>query len=319
MNEFELIKTFFHNTKNQSFAESKNIALGMGDDAAVFNLTADQQLVSSLDTLVENVHFPENSNPEDIAYKALAVNLSDLAAMGAAPHSFVLSITLPKLDKSWLSSFSNGLFSLANQHEIVLLGGDTSKGSLSISIQINGTVEKNKFLTRSAVRNGDLLCVTGYLGLAAAGLKQWQVGDKELKSEALNRFLRPQARIEFSQQLFGLGIRSCIDISDGLISEISHLCRASQLGVKVDLGTLLIHSELKDVEVTSREKFMLSGGDDYELCFSVPKDKLDCLESYASQIQMPLTVIGEFVNNEAFEVCDSHGKILNSKSGYTHF
>lgn len=325
MDEFELIKKYFHNEENKNFSHEKNIVLGIGDDAAVFEVDREYQLVSSLDTLVENVHFPENCKAEDIAYKALAVNLSDLAAMGASPHSFLLSITLPNVNEAWLESFSKGLFELANQYQIVLIGGDTSKGPLSISVQINGLVKKNKFLKRSAAQAGDVICATGYLGLAALGLKEWRLQEWKAEnnsktSEALTRFLRPESRIILAQKFYDLGVRTCIDISDGLLSEVKHLCKSSSLSACVDFTSLLIHSELAALEKSEQLALMLSGGDDYELCFSVSKDKLVAVKAFCVQENIPLNIFGEFVVDDLCELRDKQGKLLStSKSGYTHF
>lgn len=320
MDEFQLIQKYFHNEENKNFCREKNIVLGIGDDAAVFEIDKDYQLVSSLDTLVTNVHFPENCSAEDIAYKSLAVNLSDLAAMGASPHSFLLSITLPSINEDWLAGFSKGLFALANQHQLVLLGGDTSTGPLSISIQINGVVEKNKFLTRASVKSGDILCASGYLGLAAQGLKAWQAENHSVHKESLKRFLRPEARLHLAQKFYSLGVRACIDISDGLLSEIKHLCVASRLSVLMDTHALIVHPELQTLEATQQQTFMLSGGDDYELCFSIAKDKLAAVKSYFLQANIPLNVLGEFIDDGLCELKDKQGTVLNvSKSGYTHF
>jgi len=325
VDEFELIKKYFHNQENKNFSCEKNIVLGIGDDAAVFEIDKEYQLVSTIDTLVENIHFPENCKAEDIGFKALAVNLSDLAAMGASPHSFLLSITLPSINEAWLEKFSKGLFELANQHKVVLLGGDTSKGPLSISIQINGLVKKNKFLKRSSAQAGDVICATGYLGLAALGLKEWrlqkwQAGNNLQTSEALARFLRPEPRIILAQKFYGLGVRACIDISDGLLSEVKHLCKSSSLSAQLDFTSLLIHSELIALEKSKQLALMLTGGDDYELCFSIAKDKLAAVKAFCLQENIPLNVFGEFIHDDFCELKDMKGKFLDtSKSGYTHF
>ena len=170
MDEFSLIKKFFHNEENSRIAHEKKVTIPNGDDGAVFSVNPEKQFVSSMDTLIRGVHFPGQTCASDIAYKALAVNLSDLAAMGASPHSFSLSLTLPEIDELWLSEFSDSLFQVANRFNLVLLGGDTSKGPLSISIHILGEVNPNRALRRGAACVGDAILVTGYLGLAALGL-----------------------------------------------------------------------------------------------------------------------------------------------------
>jgi thiamine-monophosphate kinase len=322
MDEFELIKKYFHNEKNKSFANQRNIVLGIGDDAAVFEIESIRQLVSSVDTFVEKVHFPADVSASDIAYKVLAVNLSDLAAMGAEPHSFTLSLTLPAINEKWLSDFSQGLFALANQHQLVLLGGDTSKGPLSITIQINGTVKKNQFLTRSAAQAGDKLFVTGYLGLAALGLQQWQQRQQGLKKTraAQARFLQPEARFLFAEQLYQQGVRCCIDISDGLLAELEHLSKASTLSVRLHADTLLIHDELTHLEQQQRMNLMLAGGDDYELCFAVAPQDEEKVRQLAQAQDLPISCVGEFFSEPQAKVhIDSKLQVTIDKSGYKHF
>lgn len=319
MDEFELIKKYFHNEQNQSFGKCRNIILGIGDDAAVFEIENNRQLVSSVDTLVENVHFPADVCAKDIAYKALAVNLSDLAAMGASPHSFTLSLTLPSINENWLADFSAGLFALANQHQLLLLGGDTSKGPLSISIQINGTVKKNQFLRRSAAQAGDKIFVSGYLGLAALGLQQWQQASKKTTA-AQARFLRPQARIEFAEGLYQCGVRCCIDISDGLLSELHHLSRASVLSLSLHSDKLLLHSDLRALDTQQSMELMLAGGDDYELCFSVAADNQDKVLHLAQTRNLALSCVGEFFSEA--QPCvhlESRQPLVIHKNGYKHF
>ncbi len=317
MDEFELIQSFFINSKNQTFSEQKNITLGIGDDAAVFELTAGKQLVTCVDTLVAGVHFPEDGSAADIAYKSLAVNLSDLAAMGASLHSFTLSLTLPEKDELWLKSFSDSLFELANQHRLVLVGGDMSRGPLSVSIQLNGVVDAGKFLRRDAAKENDLICVTGHLGLAALGLQEYKKGKFKSQSAQL-RFLRPEARLEFALGLYDLGVRCAIDISDGLLSEIGHLCRASKLSAKIDTGNLLVHQDLQQLSSIDARELMLSGGDDYELCFAVSESALSAVEQWAQELALPLSVIGGFQKQGNTMIYEQSGAPV-AVAGYQHF
>ncbi len=323
MDEFELIKKYFHNPHNQSLAVKKHIVLGIGDDAAVFELATDEQLVTSLDTLVEDVHFPANVSAGDIARKALAVNLSDLAAMGATPHSFTLSLTLPAINEHWLADFSAGLFAVANQYELVLLGGDTCKGALSISIQINGTVKKNQFLTRSAAKAGDKIFVTGYLGLAALGLQQWQQHlPKSVEAQA--RFLTPQPRIAFAQHLYAQGVRCCIDISDGLLAELGHVAQASALSARIYPQSIPVYQELQHSDKQNSQqdilRMMLSGGDDYELCFAVAPENSDNILQLAEAHALPLACVGEFfADTQTRVVVEGAEHLVIDQSGYRHF
>lgn len=318
MDEFSLIKKYFHNQENQSFAKEKGIILGIGDDAAVFESSPDHYIVSSMDTLIAGVHFPEDCLPEDVAYKALAVNLSDLAAMGASPHSFTLSLSLPEVNELWLEGFSKTLFALANFYKCVLIGGDTCRGKLSITIQINGTVSKPCFLSRAAMKEDDYLCVTGYLGLAALGLFSWR-NNLHDNTEALQRFYGPPLKLEFAQALWSLGVRSAIDISDGLLSELKHLCVASQVSVCVDSDALLVHKELSALPLEQQKQFMLSGGDDYELCFSVNAAKLEAVKDLARTMAIPLSVFGRVQKQSELLICDMQGKPLATHTGYLHF
>lgn len=319
MDEFALIKKYFHNGQNQSFAKLKNIVLGIGDDGAVLELDSQFQLVTSVDTLVENVHFPADVSPRNIAHKALAVNLSDLAAMGASPHSFTLALTLPAINENWLADFSAALFELANRYQLVLLGGDTTKGPLSITIQINGLVKKNQFLTRGAAKPGDKIFVTGYPGLAALGLRQWQQG-LEKSPVAQTRFLQPEARITFAEQLYQYGVRCCIDISDGLLAELEHLSKASGLSVNLNTENILIHEELKYLGAQEGLELMLTGGDDYELCFALASRYENEVMRFAKEQNLVLACMGDFFAEQQPKIL-IHSKLpyVVRQSGYKHF
>jgi len=329
MDEFDLIKRFFYNLDNQRLCTSKGVVLGNGDDAVVFDIDPNYQLVSSIDTLVENVHFPSDVPAEDIAYKALAVNLSDLAAMGASPHSFVMSLTLPELNIDWLEKFSEGLFLIANRYGIALVGGDTSRGPLSISIQVNGIVQKNSFLTRSAAKPLDIICVTGFLGLGAQGLLNWQQGDqctqgKEGNNNAsLQKFLRPEPRINFASKLFDLGVRACIDVSDGLLSEVNHVCQASRISARINLSAIPVHEELGLAFASASNSVfdsLLRGGDDYELCIAVQPECLSDVNNLAIKHGLTLFEVGEFTAGYPSQILDWQGDLLDAqKNGYNHF
>ena len=225
MNEFELIQKYF---AHQPLARA-DVVLGIGDDAAVLEVPVGQQLVISTDALVSGVHFPEHTDPEAIGHKALAVNLSDLAAMGATPAWFTLNLSLPRADPAWLEGFCRGLFALAVQHGVQLVGGDTTRGPLTIGIQICGLVPRGQALTRVGARAGDRVYVTGVLGDAAIGLLFAQ-GKLELPEEyranVLARLNRPQPRVAAGERLRGLA-SACIDLSDGLGSSTGRISAPS--------------------------------------------------------------------------------------------
>ncbi len=284
MGEFSLINQYF-NWHNDS------VDLGVGDDCALISIDPNQQLATSVDTLIEDVHFPKNTNPSDIAYKALAVNLSDLAAMGATPKYFTLALTLPSKDESWLCNFSNSLKSLAQKHQITLAGGDTTKGKLSISINVTGVVDKGKALLRSGAKVGDIIFVSNTIGDAALAWKQLQ-DDKVPSEELLKQFNTPDPQVLLGQKLLGVA-NSCIDISDGLEQDLSHILKHSNVGATLNLTDIPMSDEvLTYVEETKDWCLPLAGGDDYELCFTVSQSKLKAVEKIEAELGVSLSPIG---------------------------
>ncbi len=267
MNEFEIIERFF----KQAYPACKgDLVLGIGDDAAIINVAGDSELVMSMDTLVAGVHFFADTAPEDIAYKSLAVNLSDIAAMGASPRWMSLSLTLPDKDFSWLERFSASFNRLAVEHALVLIGGDLTQGPLSITLQIHGVSPKGKSLRRSGANIGDAIYVSGKLGAAAYALRH--IKERMLypvpTALEMQRLYRPEARIKT-----GLALRdhatSCIDISDGLLADLGHLLKASKVGAKVRLADIPYADSLGQLESALAIELALTGGDDYELCFTL--------------------------------------------------
>ena len=274
MDEFDLIHRYF---KQPGLAgEAAGLVLGMGDDCAVVAVESGQQLVQSIDTHVAGVHFPPSAPAELIAHRALAAALSDLAAMGAMPHSFYLALTLPEASEPWLSDFSKGLLSLASQVGVVLAGGDTTRGPLTISIMVQGMVPADKALTRSGARVGDHVYVSGTLGDATAGLQYalaGQVPDTACDPDQqflLNRFYRPSARLELGQWLLACGATSAIDISDGLLSDLRHILEASQVAASLDMSAIPQSDAFRRVVHERPLPMSLSGGEDFELCFTLP-------------------------------------------------
>ncbi len=323
MSEFDLIATYF--TWKGLETSSKNIVKSVGDDAAVLSLKPNQQLVTSIDTLVPGVHFPENTAPYDIGYKALAVNLSDLAAMGSKPEWFTLALTLPEIDHDWLSEFSQGLKSLAQAFDIALVGGDTTRGPLAISIQVMGSVENGKALYRDGATPGDKIYVTGTLGDAAAGLVSIQKGLDLAKQEAefcKQRLNRPTPRI-LESELIKTFASACIDVSDGLLQDLSHILDQSRLklttdnlGAALDLSQLPLSNALESIDTEQALGFALTGGDDYELLFTIPENSESQFLESSMKSEYKFTCIGSITNKN--KIVDLNNNALEM-NGYNHF
>lgn len=263
MDEFGLIKAFF-----SRHSPGGNVSLSVGDDAAVVSVAADAELVMTMDTLVAGRHFPEDLPAEQIGWRSLAVNLSDLAAMGADPSWCLLSLSLPDLDQDWLSAFAEGFFSLAEQYQVRLVGGDTVRGPLSVTVQASGQVPAGGALRRQGARPGDRICLGGRPGRAAAGLQQWQDGVRS--GELVEAFCKPQPQLALGRKLRPVA-SACIDVSDGVLVDLLHILDASGgLGADLDLVVLEQDPVLAGVPTEQRLQWQLSGGDDYLLLFTVP-------------------------------------------------
>ncbi|OAI14347.1 thiamine-monophosphate kinase [Methylomonas lenta] len=266
--EFDLIKRYFALHKPQHPFNQ----LGIGDDCALLSLPANHQLAVTTDTMVENVHFFADVDPQQLGHKLLAVNLSDLAAMGAEPFAVTLALTLPKVDESWLQAFAAGFIGLAQQFHVDLIGGDTTSGPLTLTVQAMGTVPQGRALLRSEAKVGDLICVTGELGNAGLGLKINQGYACNDPESALARFNQPQPRIAEGLALRGIA-NACIDISDGLAADLRHILQQSQVGACLDWQQLPLSAQVSDyIEQTGDWRMPLIAGDDYELCFTVPAE-----------------------------------------------
>lgn len=293
MGEFELIRKHF--LPLAEAAPKGALLLGPGDDCAIQRIPAGHDLVFSIDTMVEGVHFPEAYPPEYLGWRALAAAASDLAAMGATPVCFTLALTLPAADDQWLSGFARGLADAGSAFGLALAGGDTTRGPLALSIQVHGTVAHGLELTRSGAKVGDLVCVSGTLGDAGAALKYLEVVDlSKGESELLERYHHPQPRLALGQALAGLAT-SAIDISDGLAADLQHILDASGVGASVDTARLPLSSALKSIAGERAVQFALQSGDDYELCFTIPEH---ALSAAPEAIRQQITVIG-VINSEA--------------------
>lgn len=314
LSEFEIIQQVFQQQK----VDRQDVHLGIGDDAAVIEVPEGYELVVSMDTMIEGVHFPVNMKPKDIGYRALAVNLSDLAAMGAEPAWVTLALTIPESNEAWLKAFSSGFFGLADQFNMQLIGGDTTRGKLSITVQVHGLLPKGKYLSRAGAQSGDQIYVSGTLGDAAAGLRFWKELDQSF-SWLKQRLARPTPRIETGMKLRNFAT-SAIDISDGLVADLGHILTASGVGASFDLEALPLSLALCGVmEIENARDLALSGGDDYELCFTVPVSEIKQIDDLATSTQVSL--IGEIKAEPGLRCILRDGSEVDIKklTGYQHF
>ena len=305
MDEFDLIRRFFSRD-----AEATGTVVGVGDDGAVLQPTPGTQQIQVTDTLVEGVHFPANIGAADIGYRSVAVNLSDIAAMGARPRWMTLALTLWDKDEEWVEAFAGGLFEAAAEHGVSLVGGDTTQGdSVVVTMHVSGEVEEGAAILRSGAKPGDTVYVTGTVGDAAAGLELLREGVDD--DELVRRFLRPTARIAQGLQMSGR-VHSAIDVSDGLVADLRKMLDASGVGAEIDIEKVPLSAALlARFDTDSATRFALTGGDDYELCFTAPAEAVAGIEN--------ITAIGTVTENHEL-VCRNAGEIVEvDVSGYRHF
>jgi len=337
LSEFEIIRRFFLDIKPDITFPSANtgtITLGVGDDGAIIHIPETHELVFSIDTQIEGVHFPAGADAGQIAQRAFRCAISDLAAMGATPLCFTLALTLPSPDENWIQSFATGLKNAAQEFSCSLVGGDTTKGSLSITLQVQGTVLKGKALKRSNAKAGDVILVSGYLGNSSAYVQLMQdhkFGQKK-SAHAEELFMQdyyfPQPRIALGKALLDYA-HSAIDLSDGLLADLGHICRASKVSAEIQIDKLPLIPELSATFGKDHAwQLALTGGDDYQLCFTAPENKVRKIISISEDMECPVTVIGritELTANTAPEVtCYHSGDQLFDSSkflsaGYSHF
>jgi len=318
LSEFALIERYFRSVG----AQRADVTLGVGDDAAVLRVPPGSELVAATDTLVAGVHFPQDSAADSIGHRALAVNLSDLAAMGARPAWALLALTMPEADEAWLGEFARGLGELAHSHEVALVGGDTTRGPLCITVQLLGYLPTGAALNRGGARAGDVLFVSGTCGDAAAGLAIEQrrlTGPAEARNWLRERFLRPTPRVALGEQLRGFA-SACIDVSDGLLADAGKLASASHLGAELAWSDVPLSESLTTLlgERRARE-LALTGGDDYELCFAVPADNIARLFAQLPAQQWRYTRIGALRAAPGTVVVRDGSVMEFSHSGYEHF
>jgi len=316
--EFEIIRRYF----TRQSPHRDDVIAGIGDDAAVLQVPSGSDLVVCMDTLVAAVHFPESTPAAAIGHKALAVNLSDLAAMGATPSWATLSLTLPDSDPVWLEDFSQAFFCLADRYGVELVGGDTTRGPLSITVQAHGFVPTGKFLRRQGARPGDRIYVTGTLGDAGLALQLGDQADPVLRQ----RLDYPEPRITAGQLLRDYA-SAAIDISDGLLADLGHLLEAGGAGAAINIDALprsaVFVTAMQQPGLTQPDRFYalpLSAGDDYELCFTVPAQSCDEMEATLSSQAIDYTSIGVIEAQSGIRCHRANGEVYQfATEGYQHF
>ncbi len=314
--EFDIIARYFTRSCGDS-----DVLLGIGDDAAV--LAIDGDVAVTVDTLVAGVHFPDGTAPNLLGYRLLAVNLSDLAAMGAVPRWCTLALTLPAADELWLDGFSRGLFELADRYGVSLVGGNLSRGPLTLTLQLMGNVERAQWLTRSGGHVGDDVYVTGTLGDSAAGialiLERSAAPQGSAAAALKERFYRPVPRVGAGVALRSLAT-AAIDVSDGLLADLGHICAASGCGATIDVERVPLSAELLSMFPPQEALALaLGGGDDYELCFTAPPSRAEEIEAVLEAAGTSGRRIGQLVAGQAV-VCRRDGEPFTpAVRGFSHF
>ncbi len=317
MDEFEIIRSYFCRQ-----VADPQLKIGIGDDCAVFNPGSGHIAVTT-DTLVEGVHFFSDADPEAVGFKSLAVNVSDLAAMGAVPKYFTLALTIPEYNSRFLEKFSHGLFRMASSCGISLIGGDTTHGPLSITITAIGTTKPGMEITRSGARPGDEIYVSGELGGAALAVflksNATHLTDPLLESDSFMKLDYPQPRVELGCSLAGVAT-SMLDLSDGLSSDLMHILEQSATGAHIELEQIPYSRSLFELDLFNRFNFAVSGGDDYELCFTVPPEKRNALKEIAEKLGISVTRIGTVTADRGEITYTLNGIPFDIKTrGYNHF
>lgn len=310
--EFELIGRYFDVAGGRD-----DVEFAVGDDAALTRPVAGATLAMAMDTLVAGVHFPKDAPPDSIGHKALAVNLSDLAAMGAEPAWALLSVTLPEADEAWVEAFARGFFALAGGCGIALIGGDTSRGPLAVTVQVTGYVRQP--LRRDGARPGDRVWLSGAPGEAAAGLKCWQSGEREGPDARalIARLHRPQPRLALGLELRGVA-SAAVDVSDGLLADAGHIAARSGVGLAIDADAVPLSPALRTLAGAAALDLALNGGDDYELCFTAPPHRDAQVLAAAQAAAVPVTAIGEVVQGAGVIARSRSGRTVR-QAGYRHF
>jgi thiamine-monophosphate kinase len=312
--EFDLIDYL----KRHNPVQRPDVLQGIGDDCARVQVQSGYELAVTTDTLVAGVHFPVDTPPHAIGYKSLAVNLSDLAAMGAEPAWITLALTLPAADMNWLASFAEGFFGLARQYGVQLIGGDTTQGPLSITVQAQGFIPQGQAITRGGAKPGDYICVTGFLGEAGLNLLKHNSG--EMAAGARSRLNYPEPRIIAGIALRGIA-SAAIDVSDGLIADLGHILTMSGVGARLTLEELpLSAAMLEDQDPAKMYELALTAGDDYELCFTIGEQHIERINQLQYDLKLPIKHIGNIQETPGLRIYRRGGEPLEIASGgYEHF
>jgi thiamine-monophosphate kinase len=317
LSEFDVISRYFTRAP-------RHTVLGIGDDAALVRVTAGSELAASTDMLVEGVHFFADVDPQALGHKALAVNLSDLAAMAAMPRWAMLALAIPDADPQWLEAFSRGFFALADKHGVDLIGGDTTRGSRNVCVQIMGEVASGRALRRDTAKIGDDIWVSGELGAAAAAVAHRR-GELELPPAVLEQC---QIRLDWPTPRVALGLElgamanSAIDISDGLLGDLAHICERSSVGARIKSAAVPCAAILQPLrsEKSWVSRAVLTGGDDYELCFTAEPSRAGEITALSATMEIELTRVGSIVDGDKVSVLDASGRPqLVEDSGFDHF
>ncbi len=316
LGEFDLIRRFFSRPTAQTL-------LPGGDDAALLQPAQGMQLAVSTDMLVAGRHFFPNTDPYRLGWKTLAVNLSDLAAMGARPRWATLSLALPEVNESWLAAFAAGFYALAEQYGVDLVGGDTTRGPLTLCVQIMGEVTPGCALQRNRAKPGELIWLSGSIGMAALGLQhllgRLDLADQQLAAACRQKLEQPEPRVALGLALQGR-LQCGMDVSDGLLGDLGHILDASAVGAHIDLEALPVPASLaaRLREPLIRQS-ILSGGDDYELLFTAPASLSEDLQQLSRQLSVPLTCIGRVTDKPGLQLCEQGRCQPVSPAGYDHF
>ncbi|HLP97741.1 MAG TPA: thiamine-phosphate kinase [Sideroxyarcus sp.] len=318
MSEFDLIRRYFTRP-------TPGASLGVGDDAALLRVGEGMELAVSTDMLVSGTHFFSDADPFLLGHKTLAVNLSDMAAMGAQPRWATLSLALPAADEGWLERFSAGFFALADEYGVELIGGDTTRGPLNLCVTIMGEVPRGQALRRDGAQAGDDIWVSGTLGDAALGLACLQGGTtlpEGARASCLAALHQPQPRVALGLALRDIA-NSAIDVSDGLLADLGHILECSDVAAELRYDKLPVPSLFASAGgemIELEQRCLLAGGDDYELCFTAPSTRRDEIGMLASRVRVPLTRIGKIVSGRGCKVRAADGSVMTVKvGGYDHF
>jgi len=308
LDEHLLIQKYFSDIGSAYLAE-RNVEVSVGDDSSILNLNSDLQYVNSIDTSIEDIHFLNSMSPRDIAYRSCAVALSDLAACGANPSWYSIALTFPEVEDIWLENFSLGLKDISDEYKIPLIGGDTTKGKLSVTVQVMGEVEKEKALLRSGAKENDLIYVSGIIGDAFLQLRELQKSQNQ--DTGFDAYLHPKAQIALGLELIDIA-NSAIDISDGLIQDLNLICKSSDVGAKVYLSMIPTSVEDKTLE-------LINSGDDYQICFTASENNSTKIKHISERLGVPITEIGKITNSKELILLDYEGNKMELGSGYSHF